>query len=326
METPENTLLLPDGSPLRIIDSFRQLHEGSTSHDIPMMPREALRDDDSLAVWPSSDMVGHLFRKDPAADERNRICSDLGLWLEYLDKWNISVGGIPITPETPNEYLDRLTDHSDRLFVMVRADPHQGMRAVRRIAEMAKLYPIVRAVSLTPFQIYPQIALNSKEYYPIYTKCVEMELAISANVGFPGPRVPAWTQDPIHLDEVAWFFPELTIVLRHGGEPWVDVCVKMLERWPNMYYKTTAFAPKYYPKEIIDYANTRGADKIIYAGYFPLIGMERSFAELQALPLRDHVWRKMFYENARSAFRLDLIPAQAERDPLAIPAAVVPAG
>ena len=41
-------------------------------------------------------------------------------------------------------------------------------------------------------------------------------------------------------------------------------------KWPGLHYCTSAFAPKHYPKAIIDYANTRGADKIIYAGYFPM--------------------------------------------------------
>ena len=56
---------------------------------------------------------------------------------------------------------------------------------------------------------------------------------------------------------------------RHGCEPWTDLAVKLLLKWPNLYYSTTAFAPKYYPKEIIDFANTRGADKVIFSGYFP---------------------------------------------------------
>ena len=57
--------------------------------------------------------------------------------------------------------------------------------------------------------------------------------------------------------------------MRHGAEPWVDLAVKLLLKWPNLYYSTSAFAPKHYPKAIIDFANTRGADKVIYAGYFP---------------------------------------------------------
>ena len=72
------------------------------------------------------------------------------------------------------------------------------------------------------------------------------------------------------LDEVCWFFPELTIVMRHGAEPWEALAVKLMIKWPNLYYSTSAFAPRYYPKAIIDYANTRGADKVMYGGYFPM--------------------------------------------------------
>ena len=92
-------------------------------------------------------------------------------------------------------------------------------------------------------------------------KCIELNMAVFINVGFPGPRVLAFSQDPMHLDEVCWFFPELRVVMRHGGEPWEDVCVKLMLRWPNLYFATTAFAPKYYPKAIIDYANCAGPTK-----------------------------------------------------------------
>ncbi len=47
------------------------------------------------------------------------------------------------------------------------------------------------------------------------------------------------------------------------------MAVKLMAKWPNLYYSTSAFSPKYYPKAIVNYANTRGADKIMYAGYFP---------------------------------------------------------
>ncbi|MEE4282070.1 MAG: amidohydrolase family protein [Pseudomonadales bacterium] len=69
-------------------------------------------------------------------------------------------------------------------------------------------------------------------------------------------------------DQVMYDFPELVFVTRHGCEPWEDLAVELMLKWPNLYYSTTAFAPKFYPKAIIDYANSRGADKIIY-GRFP---------------------------------------------------------
>ena len=108
------------------------------------------------------------------------------------------------------------------------------------------------------------------------------------------------------LDEICWFFPELTVVMRHGAEPWTDLAVKLMLRWPNLYYSTSAFAPKHYPKDIIDYANTRGADKIIWSGYFPAgLSYERIFSELPDVGFRDHVWPKFLHENATRVFKLD---------------------
>ena len=89
------------------------------------------------------------------------------------------------------------------------------------------------------------------------------------------------------IDEVMWFFPELKFVMRHGAEPWTELAVKLMLKWPGLYYSTSAFAPKYYPKAIVDYANTRGADKVMYAGYFPMgLTLERIFEDMPdgALP------------------------------------------
>jgi hypothetical protein len=110
-------------------------------------------------------------------------------------------------------------------------------------------------------------------------------------------------QLPMQLDEVCWFFPELKIVTRHGAEPWTELMVKLLLKWPNLYYSTSAFAPKHYPKDIIDFANTRGSDKIIFAGYWAAgLTLDRIFAELPNVPFRDEVWPKFLRENAERVF------------------------
>ena len=118
--------------------------------------------------------------------------------------------------------------------------------------------------------LIPQVPLNDKKMYPIYAKCVELDIPIFVYAGVPGPRIRFAPQYVGLLDEVCWFFPELKIITRHGGEPWTELMVKLLLKWPNLYYSTTAFAPKHYDEDIIHFANTRGADKIIYAGYFPM--------------------------------------------------------
>ncbi|MEC8814179.1 MAG: amidohydrolase, partial [Actinomycetota bacterium] len=64
--------------------------------------------------------------------------------------------------------------------------------------------------------------------------------------------------------------------------------------------------PKHYPKAIIDYANTRGADKILYAGYFPMgLSLDRIFTELRDVPFKAGVWPKFLRENAIQVLGLD---------------------
>ena len=94
--------------------------------------------------------------------------------------------------------------------------------------------------------------------------------------------------------------------VRHGCEPWEDLAVKLMLKWPGLHYSTSAFAPKHYPKAIIDYANTRGADKIIYGGYFPMgLSLDRIFEQLRGVPFKDDVWPKFLRDNARRVLRLD---------------------
>ncbi|GIT61192.1 MAG: hypothetical protein Ct9H300mP20_10190 [Gammaproteobacteria bacterium] len=77
-------------------------------------------------------------------------------------------------------------------------------------------------------------------------------------------------------------------------------------KWPNLYYSTSAFAPKYYPKEIIDYANTRGADKVIYAGYFPIgLSLERIMTDMQNVTFKDEVWPKFLRGNACKVLKIE---------------------
>jgi hypothetical protein len=82
--------------------------------------------------------------------------------------------------------------------------------------------------------------------------------------------------------------------------------VKLLLKWPNLYYSTSAFAPRYYPPDIVEFANTRGADKVMYAGYFAAgLDLDRIFSELPGVPFRDHVWPRFLRENAVRVFGLD---------------------
>jgi predicted TIM-barrel fold metal-dependent hydrolase len=164
----------------------------------------------------------------------------------------------------------------------------------------------IRATSVFPSGTFPQVPIDDPKMYPIYATCVELGLPIFVCAGVPGPRIPFAPQEVSRIDVVMFDFPDLVFVTRHGCEPWEELAVKLMLKWPNLYYSTSAFAPKYYPRAIIDYANSRGADKIIYAGYFPMgLSLERIFSDMPHVPFRDHVWPKFLHENARRVLKLD---------------------
>jgi predicted TIM-barrel fold metal-dependent hydrolase len=212
-----------------------------------------------------------------------------------MDIHNIRYAAIHLSDDRTIEAINR---HPTRFVALLPIDPNKGMEAVRAIQNARDEHDI-RGVTFFPSGIKPPVPINDKRAYPIYSKCAELDLPIFINTGVPGPRVPMEPQYTGHFDEVCYDFPELKIVMRHGAEPWEALAVKLMLKWPNLYYSTSAFAPKHYPEAIIRFANSRGADKIIYGGYFPSgLELTRIFAELDNVPFKDAVWPKFLYGNA----------------------------
>ncbi|MER7007859.1 amidohydrolase family protein [Dactylosporangium sp. NPDC000555] len=212
-----------------------------------------------------------------------------------MDRWGVHKGLIRINDDVSRDALRRFPD---RFIPQLRLDPHHGMDALRQLVREYETSG-VRAVSLFPAGYLPQVPINDKKMYPIYAKCVELGLPVFVCAGVPGPRVRMAAQHVELIDEVMYDFPELVLVTRHGCEPWTDLAVKLMLKWPNLYYSTSAFAPRHYPAAIVDYANTRGADKVLYAGYFPSgLSLERIMTELPAVPFKDSVWPGFLHGNA----------------------------
>ncbi len=245
--------------------------------------------------------VEYMFRNVPKLERREDY---LKFTLEQMDRFGIERALIGVSPGDESSQL-ALRRHPDRFIPSCGTDPNRGMEDIRDIQRMYEEFGI-KAIAAFPAGCFPQVPINDKRFYPVYAKCVELDIPICVCVGVPGPRVPMAVQHVELVDEVCWFFPELKFVMRHGAEPWTELAVKLMLKWPNLYYSTSAFAPKYYPKPIIDYANTRGADKIMYAGYFPMgLSLERIFREMPEVPFRDHVWPKFLRENALRVFQLE---------------------
>jgi len=209
--------------------------------------------------------------------EASADVSDFVGWtIEQLDIHNIEMAMVGFNEDDTSRQAAK--DYPNRFFFDVPCNPNEGMNEVRRLKRLHAQYD-VKSASVFPAGTCPQVSINDARMYPLYAACVELDIPIVLNVGVPGPRIPMETQKVEHLDEICWFFPELKVVMRHGAEPWEDLAVKLMIKYPNLYYSTSAFAPKHY---LIDYANTRGADKIIYAGYFPMgLSLDRIFKDME---------------------------------------------
>lgn len=219
-----------------------------------------------------------------------------------MDQAGIEKAILRFMSSDPDPALAMVKRYPERFACSVSVDPHLAMGEIRKLGDLVREYPFIKAVHMAAVSI--QKPYNDKVYYPVYAKCVELDLPIMANIGIPAPRAPGACQNPIYLDEVCWFFPELKVVMTQGGEPWQFTCVKLMLKWPNLYYMTSAFVPSHYPQEIVHYMNTRGADKVMFATGYPDLSFDRCMSELKDLPLRDHVWPKFLRENAIKVFKL----------------------
>ena len=240
----------------------------------------------------------HLFRNVPDIGEHE---DKVAYTLKKMDAFGIEKAMIGVQHDISQQAI---RDHPDRFFGSYHANPNRGMEEVRDIVRVHETLGI-KAVSAFPSGTVPQVPIDDARWYPIYAKCVELDLPFCCTVGVPGPRIPMDPQKVERIDPVCWFFPDLKFVMRHGAEPWTDLAIKLMLKYENLFYMTSAFAPKYYPEAIVDYANTRGGHKILYAGYWPMgLSLERIFEELPQVGFKDDVWPKFLRENAQKVFGL----------------------
>jgi hypothetical protein len=271
----------PSAEPARKYDAVRRLTRDAESAEM---------------TFPAE----HLFRRPP--NELPDGADPVEVTLAEMDRAGVAVG---MVGDPYSDVAGRaLRDHPDRFVASLAVEPNDITGAVRRIRQ-AKDDHDVKAVTSFPAGCDPQVPISDRRYYPIFQTCIDLDIPIVLNAGVPGPRVPGACQDVAHFDEVCYDFPELRIVMRHGAEPQEDLAVKLMLKWPGLHYMTSGFAPRYYPQAIVDYANTRGADKVMYAGYYPMgLSLRRIFDELPGVPLKDEVWPRFLRDNAVRVFKL----------------------
>ena len=111
------------------------------------------------------------------------------------------------------------------------------------------------------------------------------------------------------LDDVAADFPELQIVLAHPSFPWQDEAISVCLHKPNVWIDLSGWSPKYFPPQLVQYANTQLRTKVLFGSDFPLITPDRWLADFEQAPFKDEVRPLILKENA--ARLLGLGPLEA---------------
>jgi predicted TIM-barrel fold metal-dependent hydrolase len=176
------------------------------------------------------------------------------------------------------------------------------MPTVRALESFVRDNPVAYAVVGPSFWgdgMYPP---TDAVYFPLYTKCCELDLPLCMNAGIPGPPLPAEPQNPIHLDRVCYRFPELKLCMIHGADPWWDTAIRLMIKYRNLRLMTSSWSPKRLPASLLHYMSTRGADLVLFASDYPVLSMQRCLGEAAALDLTDEVRHAWMHDNAQAFF------------------------
>lgn len=204
--------------------------------------------------------------------------------LAVMDAKAVDHAVLTLALERPEkQVLSFVEKHPERFSLSTLVDPRQGMRALRQLQALARQLPL-KLVRVIPCLL--NTPPDDRVYYPLYACCIELGLPISVNTGLPGPPLPGRCQDPMALEDVCLFFPELVLVMAHGADPWWEVALRLMQRHENLFMMTSAWSPRALPSALLQFMNGRGQNKVMFASDFPFLDWERCLTEAAALDLQ----------------------------------------
>ena len=204
----------------------------------------------------------------------------------------------------PNDDVARAAQrHPDVLIPFGSIDPHRGAAGVDEARRL------VTEMGVRGFKLHPTLQGFSPDdpiAYPLYEAIQELGVPAlfhsgqtGIGAGLPGGNgLRLRYSNPMLLDDVAADFPGLTIILAHPSFPWQDEALSVATHKANVFIDLSGWSPKYFPPQLVQYANTVLKHKVLFGSDYPLITPERWMADFAELPIRDDVRPLILKENA----------------------------
>ncbi len=207
--------------------------------------------------------------------------------------------GALISNEEVLQVVSQYPDKFDGLASVDIRNPVEGVRTLRKyVTEHG--FKGLRIV-----QWLWELPCSHALYYPLLAECVELDVPVCLQVGHTGPLRSSESGRPFHIERIALDFPDLKIVGGHIGYPWTTEMIAVATKFPNVYIDTSAYIPKRYPRELVDYMKGHGGNKVMFGTNYPMITPEKCMSQLDVLEL-DHTVKELFlFQNAQKVFNLE---------------------
>jgi predicted TIM-barrel fold metal-dependent hydrolase len=207
-------------------------------------------------------------------------------------------------PRIANEEVaESCAAHPDVLIPFGSIDPHKGRAGVREARRLVGEYGV------RGFKFHPSMqgfSPDDRMAYPLYEVIEELgrpalfhtgQTGIGAGVpGGGGIRLKY--SNPMLVDDVAVDFPELRIILAHPSFPWQDEALAVAVHKPYVHIDLSGWSPKYFPPQLVHYANSLLQDKVLFGSDYPVITPDRWLADFAKLEIKPAVRPKILKENA----------------------------
>ncbi len=235
-------------------------------------------------------------------DQLIELARDPHLLLSMLDERDIQRVGLinypspdlmGFTDETNRFAANYASAAPDRLLPFGGVHPRFTSDAEAEVEELLQLG--IRCLKIhPPHQLFPANAYTAglDALGRIYRRAEERGLPVMIHTGtsiFPGARCKYGR--PMELDDVAVDFPDLTIIMAHGGRPlWMDEAFFILRRHKNVYLELSGIPPK----KLLDYFPRLPEldDRVLWGTDWPSPGIKdlrQNLDQFQSLPLSDEM-------------------------------------
>lgn len=238
------------------------------------------------------------FEPSPAAQKQS-----MELLLEEMDQAGVAKGVVVgrlagTLGSVPNADVQRIVaDHPGRFIGAASIDPTSRKGACDTITAAVKAG--FKLVNIEPGSYPVPMYADDRRLYPIYAHCEDLKVPVIMMVGgTAGPDLSY--SDPIRTDRVLADFPQLNVVVAHGGWPWVTEILHIAFRRPNMYLSPDMYFSRMPGwEEYVKAADTFLADRTLYASSFPFCPVRDYKEWFERLPIRRENLEKVMGGNAK---------------------------